>query len=167
MFTRLGRPHTLAVAPLAFLAWVLLTYFASSAGHLYAARLLAGTGMGVNFTFSSIYLGEMATPIMRSVLILVMTLLAPSGQLLSFVIGPYLTYWQEVRGSGALFETRTARVTVCSDASQQGMIGSTPAPGPDPVAADRGVPAAAFALHARVAVLPDHEGPPRRRREGA
>ncbi|XP_034249558.1 probable metabolite transport protein CsbC isoform X2 [Thrips palmi] len=95
VFTRLGRPYTLSVAPLAFLVWVLLTYFASSAGHLYAARLLAGTGMGVNFTFSSIYLGEMATPVMRSVLILVMTLLAPSGQLLAFVIGPQLTYWQE------------------------------------------------------------------------
>lgn len=95
VFTRLGRPYTLAVAPLAFLAWALLTYFASAPGYLYAARLLAGTGMGVNFTFSSIYLGEMATPLMRSVLILVMTLLAPSGQLLAFVIGPHLDYWQE------------------------------------------------------------------------
>lgn len=95
VFTRLGRRHTLFVGPLAFLAWTLLTYFAASASWLYAARLLAGTGMGVNFTFSSVYLGEVATPLMRGVLILVMTLLAPTGQLLSFLIGPKLDYWQE------------------------------------------------------------------------
>ena len=97
VFARFGRPHTLLVAPSAFLCWCLLTYFATAAGYLYAARLLAGTGMGVNFTFSSIYIGEVATPAMRGVLILVMTLLAPTGQLLAFVLGPLLSYEWEVR----------------------------------------------------------------------
>ncbi|KAK3932491.1 Facilitated trehalose transporter Tret1 [Frankliniella fusca] len=106
VFTHLGRRHTLRLGALFFLANLLLTYFATSAGYLYAARLLSGAGMGVNFTYSSIYLGELATPLMRSVLILVMTILAPSGQLLSFLLAPHLDYWQ-------LLATPAALLAVC------------------------------------------------------
>ncbi|KAK3911241.1 Facilitated trehalose transporter Tret1 [Frankliniella fusca] len=102
VFTYLGRRHTLRLGALFFLANLLLTYFATSAGYLYAARLLSGAGMGVNFTYSSIYLGELATPLMRSVLILVMTILAPSGQLLSFLLAPHLDYWQILATPAAL-----------------------------------------------------------------
>lgn len=106
VFVHLGRRHTLRVGALFFLVNLLLTYFATSAGYLYAARLLSGAGMGVNFTYSSIYLGEVATPLMRGVLILVMTILAPSGQLLSFLLAPHLDYWQ-------LLATPTALLAVC------------------------------------------------------
>ncbi|KAK3911191.1 Facilitated trehalose transporter Tret1 [Frankliniella fusca] len=106
VFTRLGRRRTLHLGALFFLANLLLTYFATSAGYLYAARLLSGAGMGINFTFSSIYLGELTTPLMRGVLILCMAILAPVGQLLSFLLAPHLDYWQ-------LLATPAALLAVC------------------------------------------------------
>ncbi|XP_026284221.1 facilitated trehalose transporter Tret1-like [Frankliniella occidentalis] len=97
VFTLAGRRQTVLVGPVTLTLWVILTSIGSSSTMLIVARMLAGMGMGIALSFSYIYVGEVTTRQHRGPLILAVTLLMPTGQLIAYLLGSNVPWiWQSV-----------------------------------------------------------------------
>ncbi|KAK3921152.1 Facilitated trehalose transporter Tret1-2-like protein [Frankliniella fusca] len=97
VFAVAGRRQTVLVGPVTLTLWVILTAIGASTPMLIVARILAGCGMGIALSFSYIYVGEVTTRQHRGPLILAVTLLMPTGQLISYLLGSNVPWlWESV-----------------------------------------------------------------------
>uniref|UniRef100_A0A1B6DPM9 Major facilitator superfamily (MFS) profile domain-containing protein n=1 Tax=Clastoptera arizonana TaxID=38151 RepID=A0A1B6DPM9_9HEMI len=89
---KFGRKRVLLMLTgLPLLSWIFI-YFASSAWILYLARFLAGLWAGVSQSVLPVYIGEISEPKLRTSLATFNNLFVNTGVLLSYVIGPYVSY---------------------------------------------------------------------------
>lgn len=88
---RYGRKVTLlsATVPLT-IGWILILV-AQSAEVLYVARLLHGFADCIGYCITPMYLGEIASDPIRGALGTLVTVMAKSGILLSYSVGPYVS----------------------------------------------------------------------------
>ncbi|XP_034233331.1 facilitated trehalose transporter Tret1-2 homolog [Thrips palmi] len=92
VFARAGRRTTLMLGPVLLASCSAITFLSSSAQPLYLARLLGGAGHGVGVSFASIYVAEVSETAMRGRLILWTNLQIMAGPLISYAVGPLLSY---------------------------------------------------------------------------
>uniref|UniRef100_A0A1B6KDF5 Major facilitator superfamily (MFS) profile domain-containing protein n=1 Tax=Graphocephala atropunctata TaxID=36148 RepID=A0A1B6KDF5_9HEMI len=88
-----GRKKTcLYMSVLPFTSWLLI-YFAHSPFHLYIARYAAGLWIGITSTIVPVYVGEIAGTELRSALTTINNCLFNFGILFSYIVGPYVSYY--------------------------------------------------------------------------
>lgn len=88
---RVGRKPMLIAATVPFiLAWILVIV-ASDVYHLYAFRILCGLGVGIAFSTTPIYLGEIGSDAVRGSVGIMFTVMALSGILYTYSIAPYVS----------------------------------------------------------------------------
>ncbi|XP_026276062.1 facilitated trehalose transporter Tret1-like [Frankliniella occidentalis] len=99
---RLGRRATLLASALPFVvSWALVVVF-DTAPLLYLARVLGGLGVGMAFTVTPIYLGEIADTEVRGALGTLLQAMLYCGILMEYVVGPYVSYLTLALTSGAV-----------------------------------------------------------------
>lgn len=92
MMDKFGRKLALqfAILPLAA-SWALLAT-ARTALSLYIGRILCGYAYGAGLCILPVYLGEIASPSIRGQLSLLTIVMAQSGVMIAFAIGPFVSY---------------------------------------------------------------------------
>ncbi|KAK3923531.1 Facilitated trehalose transporter Tret1 [Frankliniella fusca] len=99
---RLGRRVTLLASAVPFIvSWGLLVV-CETAPLLYLARVLGGLGVGMAFTVTPIYLGEIADTQVRGALGTLLQAMLYCGILMEYVVGPYVSYLALALTSGAV-----------------------------------------------------------------
>uniref|UniRef100_A0A182X3Q9 Facilitated trehalose transporter Tret1 n=1 Tax=Anopheles quadriannulatus TaxID=34691 RepID=A0A182X3Q9_ANOQN len=87
-----GRKITLLIAVLpSIVGWILIGV-GESVTVLYISRALSGISYGMAYSSMPLYLGEIASDRIRGSIGTLLTVMAKSGILLEYVIGPYVDY---------------------------------------------------------------------------
>ncbi|XP_047116045.1 facilitated trehalose transporter Tret1-like [Schistocerca piceifrons] len=87
-----GRKRLLIASALpVFVSWIMVL-FARSAGMLIASRLVAGLGVGASICLVPMYVGEVAEAKVRGMLGTVFQFANSVGFLVSYSMGPYMSY---------------------------------------------------------------------------
>ncbi|XP_049786249.1 facilitated trehalose transporter Tret1-like [Schistocerca cancellata] len=87
-----GRKRLLIASALpVFVSWIMVL-FAGSAGMLIASRLVAGLGIGASICLVPMYVGEVAEAKVRGMLGTVFQFAMSVGFLVSYSMGPYMSY---------------------------------------------------------------------------
>ncbi|OXU19110.1 hypothetical protein TSAR_004070 [Trichomalopsis sarcophagae] len=87
----LGTKHSIFVTLISIAVGWLGIAMADRLEHIYAARLFSGIGTGISFCAFPLFLGEVAEPHTRGVLLSLATLGAPVGMIVTCVISSYLS----------------------------------------------------------------------------
>lgn len=92
LFRRFGRKKTFTfgIIPI-IIAWILKAT-ATIVELIFVARILCGFTFGVCLCVMPMYLGEIASPIIRGSLAIILTLMSKSGVLLAYSIGPFVSF---------------------------------------------------------------------------
>lgn len=73
-------------------AWILIA-FADSVAMLYVSRVFSGFTYGMSYSITPMYLGEIASDAIRGSITTLLTVMAKTGILYAFAIGPYVSIY--------------------------------------------------------------------------
>ncbi|KAL6423333.1 hypothetical protein ACFW04_010156 [Cataglyphis niger] len=91
MVNAIGRKNTmLFTAVPSIISWLMIA-FATSPWELYVSRFISGLSMGISYTVTPIYLGEISPADIRGNLTSMLTVAVKLGTLMEYVIGPFLS----------------------------------------------------------------------------
>ncbi|CAH2059088.1 unnamed protein product, partial [Iphiclides podalirius] len=90
--SKIGRKWTLLSSAIPLIAGWILVATASNVGFLYSGRILWGIAVGMLFTVTPIYCGEIATDDVRGALGSFLQVFITFGYLFVYGIGPFVTY---------------------------------------------------------------------------
>ena len=88
---RFGRKKTLLFAAIPLVAAWFLVGFAKSVFVLYVARFLSGISYGTVYSATPMYLGEIASDFIRGSIGTLLTVMAKTGILFVYAVGPYVS----------------------------------------------------------------------------
>ncbi|KAM0725998.1 Facilitated trehalose transporter Tret1 [Formica fusca] len=91
MVNVIGRKNTmLFTAVPSIISWLMIA-FATSPWELYVSRFISGLGMGIGYSATPIYLGEISPADIRGNLTSMLTVAVKLGILMEYVIGPFVS----------------------------------------------------------------------------
>lgn len=92
IYYRIGRKQTLLISAIPLiLGWILIV-ITKSVSTLYVSRFLSGICFGMSYSTLPMYLGEISSDAIRGSINILIVVMANIGNLLSYSIGPYVSY---------------------------------------------------------------------------